>query len=238
MSSIINALLVVGLLFGGVVLFQNRCSILGLCGEGLFGTASAASAAPAPTTTGDTITNIYDTDGDGNTEPQNDNIAGNDAVEATVGCCHCKFVGDRVKCEVNGDGSWFNPPAGSNGSNDQNVGWSAQDCYASKCKGTTTSTTPQKSTTAKTGSQGNPGSEKKGVQNKNNSVVGSGQKINPPKTTSSGKPNPYASYVNANPGGYKPGGGTYFAHQQAYFNSIRRNNMMSLSLNGYRLSSF
>lgn len=229
MSSIINALLVVGLLFGGVVLLQNRCSILGLCGDGLFGSANAA-----PVGGGETITNnYYDANGDGNTDPQTDNIAGNDATEATVGCCHCKFVGDRVKCEVNGDGSWFNPPAGSNGSNDQNVGWSAQDCYASKCKGGSTSTS-QKSTTAKTGSQGNPGSDKVGVKNKNNDVVGSGQKINPPKTTSSGAPNPYASYVNANPGGYKPGGGSYFT--QAYFNQLRRNSLMALSLHGQRLS--
>jgi hypothetical protein len=230
MSSIINALLVVGLLFGGVVLFQNRCSILGLCGEGLFGTASAAPAA-----TGETVINNYLND------PESTENTGTQ-TGGKSGCCTCEMQGDRVKCH-RGDNAWFNPPAGPDGSNDQDVNLSLKECNKG-CGGNTipnngTEDDSKPATQQKkvaTGSAGNPGSDTKGVQNKNNSVTGSGQKINPPKTTSTGKPNPYASYVNANPGGYKPGGGTYFA--QAYFNSIRRNNSLALSLNGYKLSSF
>ena len=230
MSSIINALLVVGLLFGGVVLIQNRCSILGLSGEGLFGTASAASAPPVTVNVEAPIPVTEDGIEINDANQQ----SGATGSESTYKCCHCKHMDGRVKCERNGDGKWFNPPAGSSGSNDQDLTASANEC--SKGCGGSTTTPSTNSTRVKVGSDGNPGSDKVGVQNKNNSVTGSGQKINPPKTTSTGKPNPYASYVNANPGGYKPGGGSYFA--QAYYNSIRRNNTLSLSLNGYKLSSF
>lgn len=157
MSGLINVLMIVGVLVGGVIAFQNRCEWFQLCNDGLFGTASAASGDSS------TVNNYYDSEGnilDG-TDPANDGTAGNDATEATVGCCHCKFVGDIAKCEVNGDGSWINPPAGSNGSNDKNVGWAAQDCYATHCKGAAAAgpakTTSSSSNTPGTGNLGEKG---------------------------------------------------------------------------------
>jgi hypothetical protein len=193
------------LLGGAIYVFSKRCELLGICGS------TPADSGVIPEASAATEEVVTDT---------NTPVTPDTTSASKAGCCECGMQGDRVKCRQNG-GAWFNPPAGEGGSNDQSVALSLQECLKS-CSGgsgTGSSSSSKNSTTAKTGSQGNPGSTTKGVQNKNNSVTGSGQKINPPAKTSSGAPNPYKSYVNANPKGYKPGGGTYYTTQQrrSYF---------------------
>lgn len=222
-SSIINGLLVVGLLIGGVVVFQNRCSILGLCGD-LFGSAAAQTATPATGSTGETVNNYYNADGTVNGQ------AANPGLTMSTKCCECKMVGDRVKCQKNGDGNWFNPPAGPDGSNDQSVDLSLLECQKT-CGGTTTTTpkTTMPSNGSKESSQQNkPKTGNLGDKGTTYAKGGSTGSVVKPKPNTGA-----ADYFNANPKGYKPGGGTYFAH--AYYNA-RRNNQLSMSLNGRRIS--
>ncbi len=197
MSGMITTLLMVGLMVGGAYVLispERRCEFLGLCGQ-----EAAAVVAETPATETAVVAETPDTTGD------------------SKGCCECKMQGSTVKCLRNNTGSWFNPPPGTGGSNDQDVQLSLDECNKGCGDPTGTgladpSKPATKQTKVATGSAGNPGSTTKGVQNKNNSVTGSGQKINPPAKTSTGAANPYKSYVNANPKGYKPGGGTYYAN--------------------------
>jgi hypothetical protein len=182
MSGMITTLLMVGLLVGGAYVLissERRCEFLGLCGqdtttETTGGGEEAAATAPAPvpvTLPPPTLTG------------------------ASKGCCKCEMQGSSVKCIKNNTGAWFNPPPGTGGSNDQDVQLSLDECNkgcgsssssssSSKNdpdpKGTGLADQSKPATKQKkvaTGSAGNPGSTTKGVQNKNSSVVGSGQKI-------------------------------------------------------------
>lgn len=113
MSGILNALLTIGVLVGGVILFQHRCDWLQFCGPiGGIPAAAAETVEVAgeevPVATEETVTNA--------------------ATSQSGGCCKCEMQGDRVKCMRNNDGIWFNPPAGAGGSNDQSVELSLQEC--------------------------------------------------------------------------------------------------------------
>lgn len=225
-SAIINGILVIGLLGVAFIGFQNRCTWFGLCGN-LFGSASAT---PAPVDTGAVTNNYYNDDGTVN------GPAVNPGLTMSGNCCECKMVGDRVKCQKNGDGNWFNPPAGPDGSNDQSVDLSLLECRKT-CGTTTTTTTPAKSTMPSNGSaesskQNKPKTGNLGDKGTTYAKGGSSGSVVKPKAGTGA-----ADYFNANPGGYKPGGGTYFA--QSYYNTIHRirNNSCSyLSLSGRRMS--
>lgn len=243
MSSIINALLVVGGLLGVVIVFQNRCSWLGLCGDSLFPSASATT----PTTTTTPVVTSGGVDETASNLDANGNWNGN----TSAGCCVCEMQGDRIKCQRHGNGVWFNPPAGEDGSNDQSVELSLKECNKG-CGSNITSETDRdkgkieavvcpsgyasvngkcQKISGKGGNTSGGSKSSPAPAPKKSSVTGSGQKIKP--QTGSG----YDTYFNANPGGYKPGGGTYFAH--AYYNTIKRiqyNSCSYLTLNGKRLS--
>lgn len=228
MSSIINALLVVGGLLGVVIVFQNRCSWLQLCGDSLF---PSASATPATTTTPTTTTNNYYNE-DGTVNGQ----AVSPDMTSSRGCCECKMMGDRVKCQKNGDGNWFNPPAGPDGSNDQSIDLSLLECYKT-CGSSSSSSSSSKSSMPSNGSkesskQNKPSTGNLGDKGTTYAKGGSSGSVVKPKAGTGA-----ADYFNANPKGYKPGGGTYFAH--AYYNTIKRiqdNSCSYLTLNGKRLS--
>lgn len=211
--NIVGPLLLLG---GAIFVVSKRCELLGLCGEtggssGIFGEASAE-----PTSGGvdETASNL--------------NEQGNFNKNSGAGCCVCEMQGDRVKCQRHG-GAWFNPPAGSGGSNDQSVELSLEECNKG-CGSNASSPTDREKTEVgsvrcPTGynsvngkcqkiTQASSGTGKATGQNANtakkstpkSSVTGSGQQIKPKPGTST------ANYFNANPKGYKPGGGTYYTY--------------------------
>lgn len=236
-SSIINALLLVGGLGFAVIAFQNRCTWFGLCGDGLFGSANAAPV-------GDIVTNVYDSEG--NLNPAEDGVFGNDAVSGSSGCCTCEMQGEKVKCH-RGDGEWFNPPAGEGGSNDTDVGLSLQECNKG-CNGSNSNTTSKSSSSPKIQSHGSPQGTTTTVRGNSpqNQKAGTvGQKTI--QTTAQGVKQ-FASGSQARLDAQckgKPKTGmcakanyatSYYGINNAYYNSIRRNNQLSLSLNGYKMS--
>ncbi len=189
MSSLITTLLVVGLLVGGAYVLINperRCNYLGICGgAGTTATGGGGGAVSGADTTAST--------------------SGCCTCEKRDGTMKCKVNDDVIIDEPGQTTGWFDifmPKELQNLPNAIEVAQDACDtageCYegaddgggssnggggggsGSSKKGKTISSGTRnstKSTTAKTGSQGNPGAEKKGVKNKNSSVVGSGQKI-------------------------------------------------------------
>ena len=137
LMGIVGPLLLLG---GAIFVAAKRCELLGICGEtdgssGIFGEASAAEeTVPAEGETGgvdETASNL--------------NEQGNWAGGSSKGCCVCQMQGDKVKCQRHG-GAWFNPPAGSGGSNDQSIELSLQECN----KDCGTSATPNRSEREKT----------------------------------------------------------------------------------------
>lgn len=179
MSAVINILLVVGVVGIAIIGFQNRCEWFQLCNDGLG--LGSASAAP----TGDTTNNYYNDDGTVNGE------VANPGISQSRGCCECKMVGDRVKCQKNGDGNWFNPPAGEGGSNDQDIGLSLIECYKT-CSGSTTTAT--KSSSSGSSKMPSNGSKESSVQNKpkTGNLGDKGTKYVKPTVKATGS----ASYLN------------------------------------------
>lgn len=116
MGKLMDIVVPVLLLGGAVYVFSKRCELLGICGELGSDVINASTE----------DTKLVTEDG---TEVNDENQqSGATGSEATYKCCHCKMVGDRVKCEKNGDGNWINPPAGDSGSNDQDLTASANEC--------------------------------------------------------------------------------------------------------------
>jgi hypothetical protein len=106
--NIVGPLLLLG---GAIFIVSKRCELLGLCGE--TGGDVTPEAAAEETPTEETVSPVSDTSPSGNAKKS--------------GCCTCQMQGDRVKCH-RGDAQWFNPPAGSGGSNDQSVELSLEEC--------------------------------------------------------------------------------------------------------------
>ena len=229
MSGILNTLLTVGLLVGAVIAFQHRCDWFQFCGQDLFAPASAAEAVPV-----DEVIPEEGTTGGTDETSSNLNSQGNWAGGSSKGCCVCQMQGDRVKCQRHG-GQWFNPPAGSGGSNDQSIELSLEECNKG-CGSTGTSPTDREKNEVKAVkcaagySSVNGKCVKLGANRTKgggDSGGGGGSRMSPrPATTTRTSstpqkisPKPGTStprYFNANPKGYKPGGGTYYASQTFY----------------------
>ena len=183
---IVGPLLLLG---GAIYVFSKRCELLGVCGD-------TAADSGTTTTTDASAEPVAAT-------PEEVGKAANPGMSQSRGCCECKMVGDRVKCQKNGDGNWFNPPAGEGGSNDQDIGLSLIECYKGCGSSSTTKSKP-------TGNNSNPSANKPKTGNlgeKGTTYAKGGSKgsVVKPKAGSGA-----AQYFNANPKGYKPGGGTYY----------------------------
>jgi hypothetical protein len=213
LMNIVGPLLLLG---GAIFVVAKRCELLGLCGE---------TAPDSGTTTDDSGV----TSGGVDETASNLDEQGNWAGGSTKGCCVCEMQGDRVKCSKHG-GAWYNPPAGPDGSNDQSVELSLKECNKT-CGSSSTSLTDREkgevgtvrcpsgqssvngrcvssSSLSKGGGSSSSGGSKQSPKPapKKSSVTGSGQPIKPKPGTG------YADYFNANPKGYKPGGGTYYTY--------------------------
>lgn len=127
MSGLLTTLLIGGLIIGGAVVLinpDNRCNYLGLCGQ------TAAAEPVLETTTGTIEAPVAEDTSSGDSGP-------GDGTRKSRGCCVCEMQGDRVKCQKSGTGVWFNPPAGSGGSNDKDLDLSLDECNKGGCSGNT-----------------------------------------------------------------------------------------------------
>jgi hypothetical protein len=112
LMNIVGPLLLLG---GAIFVVAKRCELLGMCGE----------TTPDSGTASEAVTEEVIDNPDAAANADSGTLAG---ASGKTGCCECKMVGDRVKCQRHGQGEWFNPPAGEGGSNDLSVGLSLQEC--------------------------------------------------------------------------------------------------------------
>jgi hypothetical protein len=214
LMGIVGPLLLLG---GAIFVFSKRCELLGLCGE-VGGSSGTTSTEPTSGGTDETASNLDEN--------------GNFDTSSGAGCCVCEMQGDRVKCQKHG-GEWYNPPAGPDGSNDQSVELSLKECNKT-CGSNSTSPTDREKTEqkgvvcpsgqasvngkcvstsgrSKGGSSGSSSGSRMSPRTSTpkSSVTGSGQPIRPKGAAK--------TYFDANPRGYKPGGGSYYVRARSYF---------------------
>ena len=202
LMGIVGPLLLLG---GAIFVVSKRCELLGMCGDtgGDSGIVPEAAAEEVPTTTESA-----------DTSPAG--ASGTTDVKRT-GCCTCGMQGDRVKCH-RGDGVWFNPPAGSGGSNDQSVELSLAECNKG-CGSSSTSGSKSASTGARAGVRSGASIPKKPRLSASGNV-GSGAGAGGNRSTS--RPRTSSSNTGKRPTMARPGGavvktGVSFYGYRSYF---------------------
>ena len=139
--NIVGPLLLLG---GAIFVVSKRCELLGICGD--------VFADSGDTSIDDFVTDDSSSDDSSSSDSSGTGASGTTDVKRS-GCCTCGMQGDRVKCH-RGDGAWFNPPAGSGGSNDQDVDLSLEECKKG-CSGSSSSSSGSSSSKSSTGARAN-----------------------------------------------------------------------------------
>lgn len=201
--NIVGPLLLLG---GAIFVAAKRCELLGLCGETTpdSGSTEEISAEEIP----ENMTAEEATDGVGK------------LTGGKSGCCTCEARGEggKIHCHT-GDGNWFNPAAGSGGSNDFNMSLSLIECNKT-CGGSSSSKSSSSGSTtgAKAGVSSGASIPKKPRLSASGSVgsgagAGGTRKSSSSSKTTTKRP-PGGAVVNAGAsfyGYYKPVYRSYFA---------------------------
>jgi hypothetical protein len=184
--NIVGPLLLLG---GAIFVVAKRCELLGLCGE----TGGDSGILDTSEMTGDEILDQVDA---GNITP----VPGGKLTGGKKGCCTCEARGEGGKIHCHrGDNNWFNPPAGSGGSNDFDMNLALAACNEG-CGGSSSKSSSGSTTGAKAGVSSGASIPKKPKLNASGSV-GSGAGAGGSRSSSS------SSKPRTSSGGSSLGGG-------------------------------